>query len=73
MARMSEYSSVVTSLPSLIAITSGAIQPPPEALAGLSGKYLHGIARLGERLILVLDIGEVLNFTEVTAPALMSL
>src|SRR5688572_4023392 len=38
-----------------------AIQPPSESIAGLSGKYLRGIAIVGERLILLLDIKEVLT------------
>jgi purine-binding chemotaxis protein CheW len=37
------------------------IQPPNESIAGLSGKYLRGIAIIGERLILLLDIKEVLT------------
>jgi len=40
------------------------IQPPPEKLSGLSGKYLSGIAKLGNRLILILDIEETLNVSE---------
>jgi purine-binding chemotaxis protein CheW len=52
-----------------VAIAAESIQPPPEALSGLSGKYLQSIARLGERLVLILDIDEVLNFTEITSPA----
>jgi purine-binding chemotaxis protein CheW len=52
-----------------VAIAAESIQPPPETLSGLSGKYLQSIARLGERLVLILDIDEVLNFTEITSPA----
>ncbi len=42
-----------------VAIPTDSIQPPPEALWGLSGKYVRGIARLGERLVLILDVDEV--------------
>ncbi len=52
-----------------VAIPTDAIQPPPEALSGLSGKYLQGIARLGERLVLILDIDELLNLTEIPSLA----
>lgn len=38
------------------------IQPPNESIAGLSGKYLRGIAIVNERLILLLDIKETLTF-----------
>ena len=38
-----------------------AIRPPNEAISGLSGNYLSAIAIVNERLILILDIKEVLN------------
>jgi len=53
-----------------VTIPNGAIQPPPEGLSGLSGKYLQSIAKLGERLVLIIDVGEILNFTDLTLPAL---
>lgn len=41
------------------------IQPPGEAIAGLSSAYLHGVALLQDRLILVLDLVQLLSFVEV--------
>lgn len=41
-----------------------AIRPPQEALAGLSGQYIEGIASVKGRLILVLDLENLLNFSE---------
>jgi purine-binding chemotaxis protein CheW len=41
-----------------------AIQPPQEALAGLSGRYVAGIATIKDRLVLVLDLEQLLNFAE---------
>src|SRR6185503_19965292 len=38
-----------------------SIQPPPEALTGLSGHYLEGIATIGERMILILNLDAVLD------------
>lgn len=38
-----------------------SIEPPPEALTGLSGKYLEGVATAGERLILLLNLDAVLD------------
>lgn len=46
-----------------ISIPHEAIMPPPEAISGLSGKYLAGIAMLGERLILLLNAEEIINLT----------
>ncbi|MBY0521938.1 MAG: chemotaxis protein CheW [Gemmataceae bacterium] len=54
-----------------VSIPADAIQPPPEGMAGMNGKYLHSIAKIGERLVLILDVDELLNFTQpdVQAPA----
>jgi purine-binding chemotaxis protein CheW len=42
-------------------ITADAIQPPHESIAGLSGSYLAGIAKLGDRVVLLLNMNEVVN------------
>jgi chemotaxis signal transduction protein len=33
-------------------------------LSGLSGRYLEGVANIGDRLVLVLNLTEVLTFTD---------
>jgi purine-binding chemotaxis protein CheW len=55
---------IVDAAREFLPIDPAAIQPPNTALTGLSGRYVEGIANLGGRLILVLDLGEVLNFSE---------
>jgi len=42
-------------------IPTESIAPPPEALTGLSGKYLEGIATIDDRMILVLNLDAVLD------------
>ena len=61
---------IVDSAREFISIPSSAIQPPNEAISGLNGKYLEGIATLGERIILILSLDEVIDLAEVmvTAP-----
>jgi purine-binding chemotaxis protein CheW len=44
-----------------VRIPPEAVQPPPEAVAGLSGAYVDGIARLGERLVLLLNVEALLQ------------
>jgi len=44
-----------------VSIPANAIQPPPEKLSGLAGQYLTGIAKLGQRLILIVDVGEIVD------------
>jgi purine-binding chemotaxis protein CheW len=55
---------IVDSAREFLAIPNNAIQPPPDAVSGLSGKYLAGIANIDDRLILILEVGEVLNFSD---------
>lgn len=42
-------------------ISTESIEPPPEALTGLSGHYLEGIATIDERMILILNLDAVLD------------
>jgi purine-binding chemotaxis protein CheW len=42
-------------------IADDAIRPPHEALGGLSGDYLGGVATLGERVVLILDVHGVVD------------
>jgi purine-binding chemotaxis protein CheW len=44
-----------------IKIPTESIEPPPEALTGLSGHYLEGVATIDERMILILDLDAVLE------------
>jgi chemotaxis signal transduction protein len=52
---------IVDSAREFVEIPADAIQPPPENLAGTSGHYLHGVANVGERVILVLDVAGLLE------------
>jgi purine-binding chemotaxis protein CheW len=51
---------VVDSAREFATIPEDAIGPLPEGVGDMSGRYLRGIARLDERLVLVVDVGELL-------------
>ncbi len=55
---------IVDSCREFTALPTASIQPPPEAVAGLSGKYLEGIALVGQRIVLVLDVEAVLDLND---------
>jgi len=56
---------VVDSAREFVNIPLESIQPPHEALAGMSGRYVEGVASLGDkRLVLTLDLSRILNFAE---------
>jgi purine-binding chemotaxis protein CheW len=44
-----------------VTIPPDSIQPPGTALAGLSGEYLEGIATIGDRLVLILNVKDVVD------------
>jgi len=56
---------IVDTAREFISIPADSIQPPGEAISGLSGKYVDGIATLGNRIILLLNLEEVINLSEV--------
>lgn len=52
---------LVDSAREFIAISADDIQPPPAGVNGLSGKYLEGVAHVNERLVLILDAGQIID------------
>lgn len=52
---------VVDTAREFLKIPAESITPPPEALTGLSGHYLEGIATIGDRMILILNLEAVLD------------
>jgi purine-binding chemotaxis protein CheW len=45
-------------------LSGASMQPPQESLAGLSSRYVSGIASVKDRLILLLQLDQLLNFSE---------
>jgi chemotaxis signal transduction protein len=56
---------IVDSAREFAGIPAESIQPPPDGLADLSSRYLRGMAHIGERLVLILDVPELLRVSEV--------
>lgn len=55
------------------AIPQDAIHPPPDGMADMSSRYLRGTAHLGERLIFILDVAELLRVTDAPVHSLLPL
>jgi purine-binding chemotaxis protein CheW len=60
---------IVDSAREFIPIPDSAIQPLPESLMVTSGEYLAGIARVNEKVILLLEVGEVIREATSAPPA----
>ena len=58
---------VVDSAREFMTIPENTVQPPSEGLTALSGRYLRGIATLGDRMIFVLDLAALLDTGTLTA------
>jgi purine-binding chemotaxis protein CheW len=54
---------IVDAAREFVTIPVDAIQPPPDGLAGTTGNYLGGIATLNGKVILILDVAEVIKHT----------
>jgi purine-binding chemotaxis protein CheW len=50
-----------------VTLSDASIHPPNEAIGGLSGNYLDGVATIGERIVLILDINEVVESAAIDA------
>ncbi|MBD3918259.1 chemotaxis protein CheW [Paenibacillus sp. PR3] len=61
-----EVGFIVDSANDVIDIDTESIDTPPEVVGGIKAKYLHGIAKIGEkRLLVMLNLSEVLNRKEI--------
>lgn len=57
---------VVDSVSEVLKIPHSSIEPPPEiVMAGLQSKYIHGVARFEERLLILLDFSKILLIEEI--------
>ena len=59
---------IVDTAREFLKISPESIESPPEALTGLSGHYLEGIASIGERMILILNLDAVLDLDYAVEP-----
>jgi purine-binding chemotaxis protein CheW len=50
-----------------ISIDKDALKAPSEAMIGLTGQYIESIANLNNRVIFILNIAEILRFSDANA------
>ena len=49
-------------------LPADSVRPIEETLTGINGKYLKSVAKIGERLVLILDLEAVLDVRDVQLP-----
>lgn len=61
-----EVGMIVDSANDVVDVDSDSIEQPPEIVGGIRAKYLRGLAKLSEeRLLVLLNLEEVLNKSEI--------
>jgi purine-binding chemotaxis protein CheW len=55
---------VVDAVTAVTAFDPASVAPPPKLFRGLTAEYLKGIVRMGERLVIFLDVERLLTSTE---------
>ena len=50
-----------------VTIPETAVQPPNASISGLSGNYIRGIANLNNRIVLILDLQDVIGVAPTAA------
>jgi purine-binding chemotaxis protein CheW len=58
---------VVDDVRHVIRLAPGEVAPSPPFIGGLSGKYVSGVAKIAERLVVVLDMERILSASEMIA------
>jgi purine-binding chemotaxis protein CheW len=60
---------VVDGVSEVLRVNTATVEPPSPVVAGIDSEYLHGIAKLPERLVILLDLDRVLARDERSALA----
>ena len=55
---------IVDAVSQVLRIPAGIVEPPSPVLAGVDSRYLRGIAKLDDRLVILLDLDFVLSRRE---------
>lgn len=60
-----EVGLIVDSANDVIDIPRDSIEPPPEVVGTVEAEYIHGVAKLDKRLLILLDLQKVFSSDEV--------
>jgi purine-binding chemotaxis protein CheW len=58
---------IVDSVSEVLRIQSNVIEPPPEIVTGVNSDYIKGVAKLDDRLLIMLDLSKVIDMEEIAA------
>lgn len=52
---------IVDGVSAVVRLPAHAIEPPPPMISGIGVDYITGVCKLGDRLLVLLDVGKVLH------------
>lgn len=55
---------IVDAVSEVLTIPDDAVEPPPPMVTTVNSSYITGIAKVADRLVILLDLGKVLSFEE---------
>jgi len=55
---------IVDEVSEVLRLANSEIEPPPAVIGGISAEYLTGVGKLGDRLLILLDMNKILNENE---------
>lgn len=59
-----EMGIIIDAISKVIYLSEENMQPPPPVFAGIGQKYIKGVGRLEDRLLIILDLDKLLSFEE---------
>jgi purine-binding chemotaxis protein CheW len=55
---------IVDSVSEVLRVSKNVVEPPPELVSGIDSEYITGIAKLEDRLLILLDLEKILTVEE---------
>ncbi|MBS4024699.1 MAG: chemotaxis protein CheW [Clostridia bacterium] len=55
---------IVDAVSEVLRLAEEAIEPPPGFIAGIAADYLTGVGKLGDRLLILLDLNKIFTIAE---------
>lgn len=55
---------IVDSVSEVLRLPLDTVEPPPSIVAGVDAEYIHGVGKLEDRLLILLDLRKILNIEE---------
>ena len=56
---------IVDAVSEVLRPAASTIEPPPEIVTGINGEYIKGVAKLEDRLLILLDLSKVIDVDEI--------